>query len=443
MIWGGVDEVATFTAIKNKTQDGGAMKNSLDYVKRKDKTQWGDRQLVTGWNCVAQSAYDEMMTTKRRYGKTDGRMFYQFVQSFSPGEDVTPEEVHAIGLELAQRLFSDFEVVVATHVDADHLHSHLVVNSVSWKGGHKLHQNAADLQRQRQISDEICAAHGLTVLEPPKKYAQEKKMRPGEYRSAVRGESWKFRLINAIDLCMRKAKTRAEFLREMEKRGYQVRWEDNRKYITYTTPKGKKCRDDRLHDERYRKEVMEREFRIREAMLHGGVEEAEPAAGADRSTDTSSLSHRGTMGGAAGPAQRTVPRDGGTEPSAGTNAVQAEHLRYEGTSGGDNETTLQDTGEHRTGWEAERATAFSAAQDTPAGATQAHAQGSSPHADGPGGVGDSLIRLGYRLEQSAEAAPDPAQVTSHGDRKALAKERAKKIAQGHKPDDHEEQQTMY
>lgn len=174
------------------------MKGSLDYAKRKDKTLWGDRQLVTGWNCVAQSAYEEMMTTKRRYGKTDGRMFYQFVQSFSPEEDVTPEEVHTIGLELAQRLFPDFEVVVATHVDADHLHSHLIVNSVSWK----------------------------------------------------------FRLINAIDLCMRKAKTKVEFLREMEKRGYQVRWEGTRKYITYTTPKGKKCRDDRLHDERYRKEMM-------------------------------------------------------------------------------------------------------------------------------------------------------------------------------------------
>ncbi len=115
--------MATFTAIQNKAQGGGATKNALDYIKRKDKTQLGDQQLVTGWNCVAQSAYDEMMTTKQRYGKTDGRMFYQFVQSFSPEEDVTPEEAHAIGLELAQRLFPDFEVVVATHVDADHLHN--------------------------------------------------------------------------------------------------------------------------------------------------------------------------------------------------------------------------------------------------------------------------------------------------------------------------------
>ena len=94
--------MATFTAIKNAAQSGGAMRGVLRYVQRRGKTLWGNRQLVTGWNCVAQSAYDEMITTKWRHGKSDGRMFYQFVQSFHPEEDVTPAEVHAIGLELAR-----------------------------------------------------------------------------------------------------------------------------------------------------------------------------------------------------------------------------------------------------------------------------------------------------------------------------------------------------
>ncbi len=432
--------MATFTAIKNKAQGGSAMGRALDYVEQEKKTLWEERQLVTGWNCVARSAYEEMMTTKRRYGKTDGRMFYQFVQSFSPEENVTPEEVHAIGLELAQKLFPDFEVVVATHVDADHLHNHLIVNSVSWKDGKKLHQNAADLQRQRQISDEICAAHGLTVLEPPRKYAQEKKMRPGEYRSAVRGESWKFRLINAIDLCMRKARTKTEFLREMEKRGYQVRWEDTRKHITYTTPKGKKCRDDRLHDERYRKEVMEREFRIREAMLHGGVEETELAARADRPFDTRSLSDRGAVGGATGCSEQPEPSAGGTVQYTERPAIYGTGTIN--TSGEAGEGTAEYPSAAGTGWEAERAAAFAVAQDTPAETAHGYTQGNSPHADGLGGVGDPLIRLGYSLERGQAPAPT-APVTGHGDCKALAKERAKKIAQGHKPDDYEEQQTMY
>ncbi len=427
--------MATFTATKNATQSGGAMCGVLRYVQRRDKTLWEGRQLVTGWNCVAQSAYDEMMTTKRRHSKTDGRMFYQFVQSFHPEETVAPEEVHAIGLELAQRLFPDFEVVVATHTDTDHLHSHLIVNSVSLTTGRKLHQNAADLQRQRRISDEICAAHGLTVLEPPKKYAQEKKMRPGEYRAAVRGESWKFRLINAIDLCMRRAKTRAEFLWAMERQGYRVRWEDARKYITYTTPKGKKCRDDRLHEDKYRKEVIEREFRIREQIIQRGVEAEELAC---RAAAPGGLPHTGTVGGITEQAQHPVPCDSGAEPPAGTNPVNADHLCHEGTGGRDDETALQDTGEYRTGWEEERAAAFAPAQDTLAGVAHSHTQRGSPHADALSGAGDPLIRLGYSLERGQAPTPT-APVTAHSDRKTLAKERAKKIAQGHKPDDHETQ----
>lgn len=421
--------MATFTAIKNTAQSGGSMRGALNYIRRKDKTLWDGRQLVTGWNCVAQSAYDEMMTTKRRHGKPGGRMFYQFVQSFHPEEKVTPEEVHAIGLELAQRLFPDFEVV-ATHIDADHLHNHLIVNSVSCVDGHKLHQNAADLQHQRQVSDEICAAHGLTVLAPPKKRTHDKQMRPGEYRSAARGESWKFQLINTIDLCMRKAKNKAEFIREMEKRGYQVRWEPSRKAITYTTPKGKKCRDDRLHDKRYRKEVMEREFLIREAILYGRVEETEYAGGA-----ASGLPHSGTVGGAAGPAGRPTASDGGS----------GQHHEVSAVHGADDGRPVGETGKGATGypsaaptgWEQERAAAFSA-QAVPTHAVSGMALGHP----GLGGVGHSLVRLGHALERNQPTVPT-APVTGHSDRKALAKERRKKIAQGHRPNDHEEQQTMY
>ncbi len=203
-----------------------------------------------------------------------------------------------------------------------------------------------------------------------------------------------------IDLCMSKARTKAEFLCEMERRGYQVRWEDKRKYITYTTPNGKKCRDDRLHDERYRKEVMERELRIREAMLHGGAEKIEPAAGADYSPDASPLSHSGAMGGAVDRSEQPAPSAGGAEPPVGAGAIKADGLCYEGAGGRDDETALYDTGEYRTGWEKERAAAFAAAQAPSAGSVLAHAPGSGPHSNGTGSVWNPLVRLGHRLEQS-------------------------------------------
>ena len=423
--------MATFTAIKNKAQGGGAMGRALDYVEQEKKTLWEERQLVTGWNCVARSAYDEMMTTKRLYEKTDGRMFYQFVQSFDSVEEVTPEEVHVIGLELAQKLFPEYEVVVATHVDTDHLHNHLIVNSVSWKDGHKLHQNAADLQRQRQVNDEICMAHGLRVLVPPKKYAQEKQIRPGEYRSAVRGESWKFQLMNTVDQCMQRARTRADFIREMERRGYQVRWEETRKFITYTTPKGKKCRDDRLHENKYRKEVMEHEFRIREEMLHRGVEGKEFAARVS--------SHSGGVGQPADDSQRPVPPDGG----AGRWSDEARQFLHGGTVGADRGAGAGNSGDPsvagttRTGWEEERTLAFASGD-----VTQAPVGLALGHPDLTGLVGD-VVQLGRALErdQSADHMTDSTTTRRHADSKMLCKERQKKIALGHKENDHEEEQN--
>lgn len=421
--------MSTFTAIKNKAQGGGAMGRALDYVEQEKKTLWEERQLVTGWNCVARSAYDEMMTTKRLYEKTDGRMFYQFIQSFDPEEEVTPEEVHAIGLELAQRLFPEYEVVVATHVDTEHLHNHLIVNSVSCANGRKLHQNAADLQRQRQVNDEICMAHGLGVLEPPQKHSQKKQMRPGEYRSAVRGESWKFQLMNTVDQCMKRARTRADFIREMERRGYQVRWEETRKSITYTTLKGKKCRDDRLHEDKYRKEVMEREFRIREEILHRRVEGEEFAIGG--------TSHSGGMGQPADDPQRPVPSDGGPGRWDG----EPQLSRHGGTVGADRGAGAGNSGDpsaagaERTGWEAERALAFASGDAAPAPAGLALG-----HPDLAGLVGN-VVQWGRHMEQSADAPSQTAPVSGHADRKALVKEREKKIALGHKEDDHEEEQT--
>ena len=156
--------MATFTAIKNKKQTAGVLGDVLKYVQQEKKTCAGGFQFVTGHNCVPQSAYIEMMTTKQRFKKTDGRQFYHFVQSFAETDDLTPQEANAIGLELAQREFPGFEVVVATHLDTNHIHNHLVVNSVNCETGRKLHQSADDLLKHRQANDEICAAHGPMSL---------------------------------------------------------------------------------------------------------------------------------------------------------------------------------------------------------------------------------------------------------------------------------------
>lgn len=258
--------MATFTAVKNKTQTASAMANVMKYVTQATKTMLDGKWLVTGSNCVAQSSYLEMMTTKQRFRKTDGRQFYHFVQSFSEDDELTPEEVNAIGIEFAQKQFPEFEVLVATHIDTDHLHNHLVVNSVSCVNGHKLHQNAADLQQHRKASDEVCIAHGLNVLEPPQKHSRKKQMRPGEYQAGLRGDSWKLDLIHTINEALEYVDDRESFIEFMENEGYQVTWADNRKHITFTCPNGRKCRDSSLHDETFLKENLEALFTYRQAV---------------------------------------------------------------------------------------------------------------------------------------------------------------------------------
>lgn len=257
--------MATFTAINRKAQNAKALRNVVEYVEQEKKTRWGDAQLVTGYNCVPLSALTEMQMTKQRFRKTDGTQFYHFVQSFSDEDNVTPQEVNAIGLEFAQRQFPDFEVVVATHVDTGHLHNHLVVNSVSCKDGRKLHQSPSDLLEHRKVNDEICLAHNLSVLEPPEQHSKKKRMKPGEYQAGLRGDSWKLDLIQAINEALEYADDRESFIENMELEGYEVTWVPNRKHITFTCPNGRKCRDSSLHDETFLKENLELLFAYRQA----------------------------------------------------------------------------------------------------------------------------------------------------------------------------------
>ncbi len=111
--------MATFTAIPEKTQTATAMKRVIDYVMQDKKTVIDGIKLVSGQNCVPESAYQEFMATKHQYGKAKGVFFKQYVQSFKPNCGATPEQIHRIGLETA-KLFDGFEVVVATHIDRDH-----------------------------------------------------------------------------------------------------------------------------------------------------------------------------------------------------------------------------------------------------------------------------------------------------------------------------------
>ena len=246
---------------KKGTQSRGCMKSVMRYVSQVSKTIWDGQQLVSGIGCQPETAFDEFLSTKLLHHKDGGIQFYHMVQSFPRGADIDPRTAHEAARQLAG-YFAGCEVLVCTHTDREHIHSHCIINSVNFETGKKVHMADEQIQELRVRNDQICEELGL-----PKFQRDEQKRSRGmsnaEYYTADRGESWKFELMRVIDECMRYAASREDFLALLRAEGYGATWTDNRKSITYTTPDGRKCRDSRLHMTKYRKENMEVEFGYR------------------------------------------------------------------------------------------------------------------------------------------------------------------------------------
>ena len=439
--------IVHFVNYKRGTQSRAAMRGVMLYIMQERKTAWEGAPLISGINCQPQSVYDDFLNTKLLYHKDGGVMFYHMVQSFPKGAAADPRQAHEAARRLAE-YFGGCEVLVCTHVDREHIHSHCVINSVNFDTGKKLHMAKEQLQELMRRNDMICQEMGLPVFDAPTQQARG--MSGAEYHTALKGKSWKLRLMNTIDECMKYAADKDAFVSLMASEGYQVRWESTRKHITYTTPDGLKCRDSKLHEEKYCKEAMEHEFRIRAEIVSARTQAAQlPAdSAAGAGTTSRSTSHKSGLGandeihGCTVVPCRSADRYVGERQQAD---VAASHANAAGRSAEDGAASGADD---RTGWETERELFFSAQNQTSqtASATCQYS-GIDLSADGGGSTASALVGLGHRLEQLQSAAP-VMPVQHHTDRKVLQKEREKKIALGHKADDHEDevsydwQQTM-
>lgn len=202
----------------------------IDYVTNREKTT--DR-LITGVNCVAESALDEFEAVKKLYGKTEGRAYYHIVQAFSPDDPVDFDTAHEIGLKFAEH-FGSYQCLVVTHMNTAHIHNHIVMNSVNFETGQKFHQSAREMQQVKEFSNELCLQYGLSITETK--------------ADRNRLPKWKLRLRDSIKKAMEQTCTKDEFIQLMQSWGYQVKWEPGQKYITYTTPENIRCRDKKLFD---------------------------------------------------------------------------------------------------------------------------------------------------------------------------------------------------
>ncbi len=264
--------MATITFLKRgDSKNIGSLGSVIAYCSQEKKTAYENGRLISAINCLPETALKDFVSTKERFNKTDGRQFCYAIQSFGDGVKLDPVLAHSIAREWAERCYPDHEIFIATHLDTDNIHSHIVINSVNCVNGKKIHQNGDDIKRMRSINDEICMKYDLPICSPK----QKQKVKPttaGEYYSVKGGYSWKRNMMIAIIDTMKKASSREEFIKLMKRRGYEVKWSDTRKNITFIESKNPKhrCGDDNLHYEKFRKENIEYELQLRRAYSSNG-----------------------------------------------------------------------------------------------------------------------------------------------------------------------------
>ena len=212
---------------KTKLSD---LQQVICYAADEDKTENTDEQFhaVTGINCNADTAFEEMRDVQERYGKTGGNIAYHAYQSFKTGE-VTAEQCHRLGVELAQKMWGDdYQVLVATHFNTGTYHNHFILNAVGMWDGKKYDCSKREYYRMRRLSDDMCAREGLTLIEHPGKRASRT-----IYNAEKNGEPTKYNLMReAIDHALSMSWDKETFTTMMRAQGYVFSFNPNRKYAT-------------------------------------------------------------------------------------------------------------------------------------------------------------------------------------------------------------------
>ena len=427
------------------------MKSVMRYVSKLSKTLWDGQQLISGIGCQPETAFDEFLSTKLLHHKDGGVMFYHMAQSFPKGANIDPRAAHEAARQLA-RYFEGCEVLVCTHTDREHIHSHCIINSVNFETGKKAHMADEQIQELRVRNDQICEELGLLKFQRDEQ-KHSRGMSNAEYYTADRGESWKFELMRVIDECMRYAGTREEFLALLRAEGYTANCSPARKNITYTTPDGRKCRDSRLHIAKYLKENMEAEFGYRTKNDNTrNVDAAQKADGrgaaagtgrdgdgAELECDAQNAARSVSAADAVGRGPENAPDEAGSTDRIERDAGECRKIR-------------------ETGWEPEREVFFRLqGADRDCEERPDHNPERYEEAAFEYGAGDAeenpdvrvdfdygsdlvhgAVRLGRAVAQMTDDAPtrDGTTIALHIDSKRRKKLRQKKTALGHAEDDH-------
>ena len=267
--------MAVNKTINKRTNSHGAMRNCIEYVLRQDKTS-ELLTYVTGPYCHDEINYDLVYRTfleeKKMWDKDSGRMYAHNIISWHKDEQITPEQAFEFGNEFAEKWFQGFQTLVTVHKDKDHIHCHLVTNSVSYEDGRKLHNTRQDLESMKKLTNQMCRERGLSVAEKGKHF-DGSQIEKGEVIAWSKDKYNLFRqqvkdsfvadcamaVLKALENCISKEK----FIEKMKQFGWNVNWTEKRKHITFQNQDGKKVRDSNLSKTFHldiSKEDLENEF---------------------------------------------------------------------------------------------------------------------------------------------------------------------------------------
>ena len=241
--------------VNKSTKSHGAMRNVLEYVLRDEKIKEGYVEIAgpySGETINYDEVYQTWLAEKKLWNKDSGRMYAHNIISFHKDEHVTPEQVLEIGKEFAEKFFSGHQYVIGVHQDKDHLHCHIVTNSVSYIDGMKLHQTKRDLEYQKAFTNNLCLERGLTIAEKGHHFdgsvieqGEITAWRKDKYNILINNSKKSFVAECAIAIMevVPHSTSRDEFISGMEERGWSVQWEESRKHIVFQNENGKKVRD--------------------------------------------------------------------------------------------------------------------------------------------------------------------------------------------------------
>ena len=237
-------------------------KKIVSYLTQEEKTE---EKLIGGKDCDPDNVVNDFNMTQELYGKTGGVKYHHIIQSFSPEDNITPEKAHEIGKELAESQFKGFEVFVVTHKDKDHIHNHLVVNSVSFENGLKYNASNKSLWDIKRESNRLCERENLKTLDLEHK--AEKRISSAEKRIMDRGQiPWKDELRQIIDIARERTKDLQSF-REFLEKNFDIETRVTKNSISYKHPDHGKAIRGRSLGDKYNKEELENEFNGQEKSI--------------------------------------------------------------------------------------------------------------------------------------------------------------------------------